>query len=113
HTAKEKSTPRSAAFYEWRKHNCAACHAVFGLGGHLGPDLTNVISRRPAEYIKAVLQNGMPGMPAFNLTDSEMDSILYYLTLINQEGVYPLQSHSAPVFGKQKRRRPASEVEPH
>ena len=29
----------------WQKHNCQSCHQLYGLGGYLGPDLTNVISQ--------------------------------------------------------------------
>ena len=29
----------------WQKYNCHTCHQLYGLGGYLGPDLTNVYSR--------------------------------------------------------------------
>jgi nitric oxide reductase subunit C len=28
----------------FRDKNCIACHQLYGLGGYMGPDLTNVIS---------------------------------------------------------------------
>ncbi len=28
----------------WLKNNCNSCHQLYGLGGYLGPDLTNVYS---------------------------------------------------------------------
>ena len=28
----------------WQKNNCQSCHQLYGLGGYLGPDLTNEMS---------------------------------------------------------------------
>ena len=47
----------------WQQYNCNACHQVYGLGGYLGPDLTNIYSRKGPAYIKAFLQSGIATMP--------------------------------------------------
>ena len=30
----------------WLKNNCNSCHQLYGLGGYLGPDLTNIYSTK-------------------------------------------------------------------
>ncbi|MCH7870146.1 MAG: c-type cytochrome, partial [Planctomycetes bacterium] len=38
----------------WRENNCQACHQIYGYGGFLGPDLTNLMDRRPDEDWKYI-----------------------------------------------------------
>ena len=46
------AAPQSGAFTDEVRHgqqlyqesNCTACHQIYGLGGYMGPDLTNVVS---------------------------------------------------------------------
>ena len=70
----------------WQQYNCTACHQVYGLGGFLGPDLTNVYSKRGPVFIKAFLQAGTVSMPNFNLSDSAIVSITNYLKEIDATG---------------------------
>lgn len=70
----------------WQKYNCNACHQVYGLGGYLGPDLTNVVSVRSNDYIKTFLRLGTASMPNFHLTDREITALLAYLNNINASG---------------------------
>lgn len=83
----------------WRRENCMACHAVYGLGGHIGPDLTNVYRRRGREYITAVLQQGAGAMPDLGLDRSEVDALAKYLQHIDGLGQYPLPKLVSPPFG--------------
>ncbi|MBS1506354.1 MAG: cytochrome c [Bacteroidetes bacterium] len=72
----------------WQEKNCLACHQIYGLGGFLGPDLTNVYSNQtkgPA-YITAFVRNGTPTMPSFSLTESEMNSLLAFLQHVSASG---------------------------
>ena len=75
----------------WQKHNCIACHQFYGLGGYLGPDLTNVISAKGKEkpYVRAILKNGLLNMPDFHLTDREIDGLVAYLAQVDKTGKYP------------------------
>ena len=70
----------------WQKYNCNACHQLYGLGGYLGPDLTNVYSKRSEAFIKAFLKNGTTAMPNFNINDYEMDCLLKYFNSIDNSG---------------------------
>lgn len=70
----------------WQEKNCTACHQIYGLGGHLGPDLTNVSSKKSKEYIEAFLKNGTDIMPNFHLTKGEIEDLQAYLESLNQTG---------------------------
>lgn len=76
----------------YQDNNCTACHQFYGLGGHLGPDLTNVISEKNkgAEYVKAFLNSGVKTMPKFNFSEEEKDAITQFLIEVDQTGFYPI-----------------------
>lgn len=67
----------------WQKHNCIACHQLYGLGGYLGPDLTTVISKKGALYARAFILNGTQRMPDFHLTEAEIQALIDYLGHVN------------------------------
>lgn len=70
----------------WQQYNCGSCHQFYGLGGHLGPDLTNVYSKRSPEFIKVFLKTGTPVMPDFNLNEKEIEALLAFLEQTNASG---------------------------
>lgn len=70
----------------WQQKNCTACHQQYGLGGHLGPDLTNVYKAKPEAYIRAILKTGTPVMPNFRLTDEEIDAFVEFFKYTDQTG---------------------------
>ncbi len=70
----------------WQKYNCSACHQVYGLGGYLGPDLTNVYSRRGEAAISAFIKSGTKIMPSFNMEDTEMKNLLLYFQHLDKSG---------------------------
>lgn len=73
----------------WRQHNCVTCHQFFGMGGFLGPDLTNVVDRIGPETVAWVLRNGRGSMPALDLAEMEIDNLVTYLAEMNQTGKFP------------------------
>lgn len=97
YTTKESKTPiilsTQAVFGQqlWQEHNCWSCHQVYGLGGYLGPDLTNVMShpQKGEAYVKAFLNSGIKSMPKFNFSDEEKNAIVSYLQYIDSTGYYP------------------------
>jgi len=70
----------------WQQYNCNACHQVYGLGGYIGPDLTNVNSLRSKDYITAFLNNGTAAMPNFHLKEQEINALLAYFKNIDATG---------------------------
>lgn len=75
----------------WQQHNCNSCHQLYGLGGYLGPDLTNAFSDKtkgPA-YIKAMLNAGRRSMPVFDFSESEKEALVAYLKAVDQTGYFP------------------------
>lgn len=70
----------------WQQYNCNACHQVYGLGGFLGPDLTNTYSLKGTAYIRTFLRNGTASMPNFHLTDGEINALTAWLKSIDASG---------------------------
>lgn len=75
----------------WLKNNCNACHQIYGLGGYLGPDLTNIASTKGKNktYIKSLLNSGIRAMPKFNFTETEKEALCQFLEEIDKTGHYP------------------------
>ena len=70
----------------WQQYNCSACHQVYGLGGYLGPDLTNVYSKRGPDYLQVFINNGTAIMPNYHLTETETKELINYLKNIDASG---------------------------
>jgi nitric oxide reductase subunit C len=70
----------------WQKYNCNACHQVYGLGGYLGPDITNVYSAKGAVYIRAFLKTGTNIMPDFHLSEKEISDLTSFMQAIDASG---------------------------
>ncbi|CAM3644160.1 c-type cytochrome [Flavobacterium saliperosum] len=75
----------------WQRNNCFSCHQLYGLGGYLGPDLTNVFSaeNKGPEYIKAFLNSGIKTMPKFHFSEAEKEAIVTFLKEVDASGYYP------------------------
>ncbi len=70
----------------WQKYNCQTCHQLYGLGGYLGPDLTNVYGIKGDKVISGIINSGIKAMPAFNLSAQEQTELLEFLKQTNQSG---------------------------
>lgn len=75
----------------WQENNCWSCHQTYGLGGYLGPDLTNIYSaeNKGPMYIKAFLNSGIKSMPKFNFSELQKNALVTYLKFIDSTGYYP------------------------
>ena len=60
---------------------CEYCHAISGLGGHRGPDLTDVGNLLTVNDMKIRILNGGGLMPSFanNLTPDEVNALIAFL----------------------------------
>jgi len=83
----------------YQEHNCVACHQFYGLGGYMGPDLTNVISRYSPAYARAFIMTGTARMPNFNLAVGEVDELVAYLEFVDSTGTYPPQNFEVTWYG--------------
>ncbi|MBK9636511.1 MAG: cytochrome c [Bacteroidetes bacterium] len=72
----------------WQKYNCQSCHQLYGLGGYLGPDLTNIYSnpQKGEVVIRAMLESGTRQMPSFKLKEDEVLSLLEFLKSADASG---------------------------
>jgi len=77
----------------FQKKNCIACHQIYGLGGFMGPDLTNVISAngKGPVFVKTLLQYGSVRMPNYKLTETEINDLMAFLTYADKTGVSPVK----------------------
>jgi len=83
----------------FQNKNCISCHQLYGLGGYLGPDLTNIVSKRGDIYVKAMLNSGIASMPKFNFSDDESNSILQFLKAVDHTGIYPNLNSTSNIYG--------------
>ncbi|WKW47166.1 cytochrome c [Myroides sp. JBRI-B21084] len=75
----------------WYKNNCNSCHQIYGLGGYLGPDLTNIYSFRNQNdaYLKILFNSGIKTMPLFDFNEQEKEELVQFLKEIDQTGHSP------------------------
>lgn len=81
----------------WQENNCYSCHQLYGLGGYLGPDLTNSYSNKAkgSAYLKAFFNSGIKAMPRFNFSEEEKEALVVFLKEVDQTGYYP--NHNAKI----------------
>lgn len=105
-------TPRLLSAFERRKvesllhdrYPCLGCHQLRGAGGRIGPDLTDVRSRRSAAYVYAMItdpQRSLPGtaMPLVPMTAGTAELIASYLLQGTGQAVIEPARRPAPPPG--------------
>lgn len=85
----------------WQSYNCQTCHQLYSLGGYLGPDLTNIISnpQKGEKVVRAMVKSGTKQMPAFNLSDKEMDALVEFLKSTDASGIADPRKFKVNDFG--------------
>jgi nitric oxide reductase subunit C len=92
YVAVEKLSPMAVKGQQLFQNNrCWSCHQLYGLGGYLGPDLTNVYSAegKGPTYIKAFLNSGVKSMPQFTFSEEEKNELVEYFKQVDETGIYP------------------------
>ena len=82
-------TPQAAnGFHIWQEKNCQSCHQLYGLGGYMGPDITNIMSdsTKGEAFARAFISNGSPKMPNFKLQKGEIDALVVFLKWVDKSG---------------------------
>lgn len=102
----EDRTPlelQGAAVFQYK--NCRNCHALEGLGGRRGPDLTTIGASLTRDQLITQISNGTPGggnMPAYGkqMSPAEMDATIAFLISLRPDGQPPAGAvEDAPVEG--------------
>ena len=74
----------------WEKNNCMGCHTLLGEGAYYAPELTKVIDRRGAGYIKAVLMTPVSWQPngrkmvAYGMSEDEANDVVAFFEWIGK-----------------------------
>jgi ubiquinol-cytochrome c reductase cytochrome b subunit len=81
----------------FQNKNCRNCHALEGIGGRRGPDLTTVGIRLTRDQLIDQVSNGTPGggnMPAYGkqLKPTEMTTLAEFLVSLRPSGQPPARS---------------------
>lgn len=97
--AAEAAAPAPVGRAVWDRAGCATCHSLYGLGGHLGPDLTDAHGRLGAPALRAIVRHGGTVMPAFPLEEADLDALLAFLAETDAGGSFAPRSLGDPPFG--------------
>lgn len=85
----------------FQRENCIACHQFYGLGGYMGPDLTNVATApdKGAAYARAFIESGTERMPDLGLSDSQVDAVVAFLEFVGATENYPPEKPRMTWYG--------------
>lgn len=102
-TGNEEASPADISAQKgkllWQEKNCISCHQLYGLGGHLGPDLTNISATKSDAYIRAFLKSGTTVMPDFQLKEEEIAAFIAFFRYTNTTGIAHPASFSKHIHG--------------
>lgn len=59
---------------------------MYGLGGYLGPDLTNSVTAKGKPYLKTFIQYGTARMPNLKLNEIQVDEVIEFLSWVDSSG---------------------------
>ncbi|MCB1174756.1 MAG: c-type cytochrome [Leptospiraceae bacterium] len=74
----------------WESSNCMGCHTILGEGAYYAPELTKVVERRGAEWIRMFIKDPaamFPGerkMVQYNFNEDEITDIIAFLDWVGK-----------------------------
>lgn len=74
----------------WDEKNCMGCHTILGEGAYYAPELTRVVDRRGAEWIRTFIRDpqamypGKRKMTQYNFTEDEISEVIAFLDWIGK-----------------------------
>jgi len=74
----------------WEDNNCMGCHTIMGEGAYYAPELTKVIERRGAAWIKVFMKDtqamypGRRKMVQYDFTDEQLDDVIAFLAWVGK-----------------------------
>jgi len=92
----------------WEKNNCMGCHTIFGEGAYYAPELTKVLERRGANYVKAVLMSNTPWAPngrkmvAYGMSEEEANDMVAFFEWIGQVDLNGFEKVVSPLAKDKK-----------
>ncbi len=83
----------------FQNKSCRNCHALHGVGGRRGPDLTTVGARLTRDQLIDQVSNGTPGggnMPAYGkeMSPAEMTAVVEFLVSLRPQGQPAARTHA-------------------
>lgn len=105
YTQGTEKQPNSNAFRRgqlvWQNNNCQSCHQLYGLGGHKGPDLTNLMSEphKGDAYARAIILSGTAEMPPFTFEGEELEELITFLREVDKSGRSQVPAEMVDRFG--------------
>jgi nitric oxide reductase subunit C len=83
---REPGLQAMAGWKIWQEKNCQSCHQIYGLGGYMGPDLTNVASFKDEKYLHTYMKYGTGKMPDYKLEDTAIIKLISFLKWVDKSG---------------------------
>jgi mono/diheme cytochrome c family protein len=85
HAASKEQSARGAELFV--SSGCQHCHTIGNMGGHRGPNLSNIGRTAKKTAIRNQIVNGSKVMPAFGgvLAPQEIDDLIAYLHSCRQK----------------------------
>ena len=82
-----RGSPPARGAEVFAANGCLHCHSIGGVGGHRGPDLSDVGKRRSKTAIREQIVRGSKVMPAYGdvLTRVQIDDLVRYLRSCRQK----------------------------
>ncbi len=74
----------------WDENNCMGCHTILGEGAYYAPELTKVVERRGADWMRAFLKDpqamypGRRKMIQYDFTDQEIEALIAFFGWIGE-----------------------------